>query len=120
MQSKILIYLHKKKFNDSIYRDYSSSNSNINENYYNIDKNSDKKSDKLGDNNILEVENNIDFNLKPDENDNNGKLKLLKKLLAKNNLKLNKELKDNVNEYYSQKNKMNQLLNISKKNYQIN
>ena len=108
LQSKISIYLHRKYINNNIYDDSSSSN----ENKYNTDKNSDIINEK----NILEVKQNIDLNQTQDKsNNNNEKLKLLKKLIMKNNRQLNKELKDNINEYYIKNNKVNQLLFISKK-----
>ena len=123
IQAQIVTFLHQKEYNNnSYYKNYSSSSSlNID-----IDANENNNSDignikfRDGKNNFnnYEIENNDNFNIEPKDNNigkNSDKLIILKKLLIKNNKKLNNELKNNVNEYYEKNNKLNRLINITKK-----
>ena len=123
IQSQIVTFLHKKEYNDnSYYRNYSSSSSlsidiNANENENNSDNLNIKVRDRKNNVNNFEIENNNNFNLESEDinNDNsNDKLKILKKLVIKKNKKLNNELNNNVKEYYDKKNKLNQIISITK------
>ena len=116
LQSKIVSFLHRKQCKNE-YREsctYSSSSSNYNNN--SINSRSIKFRNKKI-NHPLEIDN-FNFNVCTVKN-KNDKLQLLKKLVNKNNKILNEELNHNVNSYYDNKNKMNQLLNITKKKLPI-
>ena len=115
LQSKIISFLHRKQCK-SEYREsctYSSSSSNYNNSMHN--RNIKFRNKKI--NRSLKIDN-FNFNLSTAKK-KSDKLQLLKKLVNKNNRILNEELNHNVNSYYDNKNKMNQLLNITKKKLPI-